>query len=143
MTAGIPAGWRERERRDLREGGWRFYRAVDPSFASSVSEQNVAVRDDERMTGADGIAALLDDVGAWDVAFDEPARRRLAEQVGHLVIEATSRSSGIVVLDESAPVDLKVDGATLTLDMTFNRDGAPRPVRIVATRGGDVDVRQA
>ena len=36
MTAGIPEGWREEERTDLREGGWRFYRAGDPTFSDSV-----------------------------------------------------------------------------------------------------------
>jgi hypothetical protein len=142
MTAGIPDGWRERERVDLREGAWRFYRAVDPTFSSSVSEQNVVVRGKQRQTGERGLAALLADMGAWEGDLDDAARRRLAEQVGHLVIEATSRSSGRVVLDDTAPVTLVVDGRVLAMTMTFRRDGAPTLVRIVAERDGATTVHQ-
>ena len=49
----------EEERTDLRTGGWRFYRAIDPSFSESVSEENIVVRNGERIAGPQGIHALL------------------------------------------------------------------------------------
>jgi hypothetical protein len=143
MTAGIPEGWREEERADLRTGGWRFYRAVDPTFSTSVSEQNVVVRDGERAVGAEGIHALLADVGAFD---DPPAGEddvaRLAEQVGHFVVEPTSRSSGRVRLHPGARPVLREDGDALVLEASFDRDGAPAPVTVTALPSGEVVVER-
>ena len=138
MTAGIPAGWREEERTDLRAGGWRFYRAVDPSFAESVSEQNIVVRDGARVSGPEGIHALLDDLGAFDRPPEDVSR--LAEQVGHFVVEPTSRSSGRVRLRDDHPPSLRTAGDDLVLQATFDRDGAPWPVTVTASRTGPVRV---
>jgi hypothetical protein len=142
VTAGIPEGWREVERQDLRDGEWRFYRAVDPTFSSSVSEQNIVMRGSARQTGVTGIAALLADAGAWRGDLDDAALERLAGQVGHLVIEATSRSSGRVVVDDTVPVGLTVEDDALELAVTYLRDGAPEPVRIVAQRDGTTRVER-
>jgi hypothetical protein len=140
MTAGIPEGWQEEERTDLRTGGWRFYRAVDPTFSESVSEQNVVVRDGGRVTGAAGIHALLSDLGAFD---DPPADvARLAEQVGHFVVEPTSRSSGRVRLHDAEAPRLERTGDGLVLHAAYDRDGAPRRVTITARTSGDVVVEQ-
>lgn len=140
MTAGIPEGWREEERTDLREGGWRFYRAVDPTFSDSVSEQNIVVRDGERVSGAAGIHALLTDLGAFDDPPDDAAR--LAEQVGHFVVEPTSRSSGRVRLHDAEPPTLERAGDALVLRAAYDRDGSPWRVTVTARTGGDVTVEQ-
>jgi len=141
VTAGIPEGWREEERVDLRSGGWRFYRAVDPTFAESVSEQNIVVRDGERIAGPEGIQALLADTGAFDDPPTGDGAARLAEQVGHFVVEPTSRSSGRVRLDPGRPPVVRRDGDALVLDLTFDRDGAPWPVTITARPSGGVTVQ--
>ena len=138
MTAGIPAGWQEEERTDLRTGGWRFYRAVDPSFSESVSEQNVVVRDGERVSGPEGIRALLADLGAFDDPPQDAAR--LAEQVGHFVVEPTSRSSGRVRLHGDRPPAVREDGGELVLEASYDRDGAPWPVTVTASPSGPVRV---
>jgi hypothetical protein len=140
MTAGIPDGWREEERADLREGGWRFYRAVDPTFSESVSEQNVVVRDGQRVSGAAGIHALLADLGAFAAPPQDAAR--VAEQVGHFVIEPTSRSSGRVRLHGGEPPTLRSEGDAVVLHASFDRDGAPWPVTVTARGDGDVTVEQ-
>lgn len=140
MTAGIPEGWREEERTDLRTDGWRFYRAVDPSFEESVSEQNIVVRDGRRLTGPDGIHALLEHLGAFDRPPEDVAR--LAEQVGHFVVEPTSRSSGRVRLRPDTPPALRKEGDDLVLEATYDRDGAPWPVTVTASRSGAVRVDQ-
>jgi hypothetical protein len=142
MTAGIPDGWNEEERADLRTGGWRFYRAVDPSFSESVSEQNIVVRDGERVSGPEAIHALLSDAGAFaDPPVGDPvAAARLAEQVGHFVVEPTSRSSGRVRLRADHPPTLREDGGALVLQATYDRDGAPWPVTVVARASGEVSV---
>ncbi len=140
MTAGIPEGWREEERTDLRTGDWRFYRAVDPEFTESVSEQNVVVRDGERVSGGAGVHALLTDLGAFDAPPEDVAR--LAELVGHFVIEPTSRSSGRVRLHAGAPPTLSDEGHALVLHAVYDRDGAPWPVTITARRDGDVAVER-
>jgi hypothetical protein len=140
VTAGIPEGWREEERTDLRTGGWRFYRAVDPTFSESVSEQNIVVRDGARISGPAGIHALLVDLDAFSDPPDDAAR--LAEQVGHFVIEPTSRSSGRVRLHENGPPVLREDGDELVLEATFDRDGAPWPVTITARPSGEVVVQR-
>jgi hypothetical protein len=140
VTAGIPDGWREEERTDLRTGGWRFYRAVDPTFSSSVSEQNIVVRDGERASGAVGIHALLTDLDAFNHPPDDAAR--LAEQVGHFVVEPTSRSSGRVRLHPDRPPVLRGGGDELVLEATFDRDGAPWPVTIAARTSGEVTVQR-
>jgi hypothetical protein len=127
----IPDSWDAEEREDLREGGWRFYRAVDPTFSESVSEMNVVTSDGERVSGPAGIHALLEDVPHDDAA-------RLAAQVGHLVIEPTSRSSGRVNVREASVRD--VPGG-LVLEATYDRDGAPWPLTI-ADQGGEVTVQR-
>ena len=140
MTAGIPEGWREEERTDLRAGGWRFYRAIDPTFSESVSEQNVVVRDGQRVSGAGGIHALLSDLRAFDAPPADAAR--LAEQVGHFVIEPTSRSSGRVRLHPGEPPTARREGDALVLHAAYDRDGAPWPVTVTARPDGDVVVEQ-
>lgn len=141
MTVGIPSGWLAEERRDLRAGEWRFYHAVDPDFEDSVSEQNVVLRSGERVTGPNGIYALLLDLEAWDSPpDDDQAIERLAEQIGHLVVEATSRSSGRVLLHPSRSVRLCVRQGELVLDATFSRDGAPWPITVAASRDGSIRV---
>jgi hypothetical protein len=127
----IPDGWEAEENADLREGGWRFYRAIDPTFSESVSEMNVVTRDGERVSGPAGIHALLD-----ELPHDDPSR--LAAQVGHLVIEATSRSSGRVSVREAA---LRAVPDGVVLEATYDRDGAPWPLTI-ADRGGEVTVER-
>ena len=142
MTAGIPTGWREEERTDLRAGPWRFYRAVDPSFAESVSEQNIVVRDGERVSGPEGISALLADLGAFERPPGTPEEvARLAEQVGHFVVEATSRSSGRVRLHADRPPALRKDGGDLVLEAAYDRDGAPWPVTVTAGPSGPARVQ--
>ena len=141
MIAGIPEGWKEEERTDLRTGGWRFYRAIDPSFAESVSEQNIVVRSGERMSGPEGIHALLSDLGAFDDPPDGDAVARIAEQIGHFILEPTSRSSGRVRLCLDHPPSLRQDRDALVLEVSFDRDGAPWPVTITARRSGEVNVQ--
>lgn len=126
----IPDGWEAEERTDLREGGWRFYRAIDPTFSASVSEMNVVTRDGERVTGAAGIHALV-----FELPHDDA--HRLAAQVGHLVIEPTSRSSGRVQVRDAT---LRDEPSRTILEATYERDGAPWPVTITAERSGDVDI---
>jgi hypothetical protein len=128
----IPDGWEAEERTDLREGGWRFYRAIDPTFSESVSEMNVVTRDGDRVSGPAGLHALL-----FDLPHDDPAR--LAAQAGHLVIEPTSRSSGRVQVRE-ATLDASADERVL--EAVYDRDGAPWPVTISAARSGEVTVRR-
>jgi hypothetical protein len=143
MTAGIPEGWQEEEREDLRAAGWRFYRAIDPSFSTSVSEQNVVVRDGERVTGPAGIHALLSDLGAFDdPPRDEAGVARLAEQVGHFVVEPTSRSSGRVRLHADQRPSLRRDGDALVLAASFDRDGAADAVTVTARPAGEVAIRR-
>jgi hypothetical protein len=128
----IPEGWEAEERSDLRDGGWRFYRAIDPAFSESVSELNVVTRDGERVSGQAGIHALL-----FDLPHDDA--HRLAEQVGHLVIEPTSRSSGRVQV-QAATLNASQD--EIVLEATYDRDGAPWPVTITAQRSGEVTVQR-
>jgi hypothetical protein len=126
----IPDGWEAEERTDLRERGWRFYRAIDPTFSESVSEMNVVTRDGERVSGAAGIHALLQELPHDDA-------QRLAAQVGHLVVEATSRSSGRVKVRDAT---LRDEAGRTILEATYDRDGAPWPVTITAQPSGDVDI---
>ena len=142
MTAGIPHGWQEEERTDLRIGRWRFYRAIDPTFSSSVSEQNIVVRDGERMTGRQGILALLTDVGAFDAPADRMDAVRLAEQIGHFVVEGTSMSSARVGLYRGRTPVVRREDDALVLEVTYDRDGAPWPMTITAWPSGDVSVRR-
>ena len=127
----IPEGWEAEEDTALREGGWRFFRAIDPTFSESVSEMNIAARDGERMGGPAGVHALLQDVPHDDAV-------RLAAQVGHLVIEATSRSSGRVAVREAT---LQTTSDAVVLHATYDRDGAPWPLT-VTDEGGDVRVER-
>jgi hypothetical protein len=141
VTAGVPEGWREEERTDLRTGAWRFYRAIDPSFSESVSEQNIVVRDGERIVGSEGVNALLSDLGVLDDPPDGEGVARLAEQIGHFVVEPTSRSSGRVRLHRDHPPVLRREGDAVVLQASFDRDGAPWPVTITAWLGGEVVVQ--
>lgn len=118
------------ERTDLREGAWRFFREVDETFSESVSEENFVTRDGERVGGQAAIHALL-----FDVPHDDA--QRLAEQVGHLVVQATSRSSGRVKVREAA---VREEDGTLILEATYDRDGAPWPRTITAQPSGAVTV---
>jgi hypothetical protein len=137
MTAGIPAGWREEERTDLRSGGWRFYRAIDPSFSESVSEQNIVVRDGAPVARPDGLHDFLADLGAFE---DPPSDvRRLAEQIGFFVVEPTSLSSGLVQLREPEPV-LRSTDEGLVLEAAYDRNGMSWPMTITVGRSGGVAV---
>jgi hypothetical protein len=138
MTAGVPDGWEEEERTDLRTSGWRFYRAIDPSFSESVSEQNVVVHDGERLVGSEGIHVLLSDLGIFDEPPDGEGVARLAEQIGHFVVEPTSISSGRVRLHPDHPPVLHKDGDALVLQASFDRDGAAWPVTVTARPDGEV-----
>jgi hypothetical protein len=138
VTAGIPEGWQAEERADLRTGGWRFYRAVDPSFSSSVPEQNVVVRDGEAVARPDGVHALLADLDAF--AHPPEDVRRLAEQVGFFVVEATSLSSGRVAVHDDPAPSLRAAGDGLVLEAAYDRNGAPWPMTITVRRSGEVTV---
>jgi hypothetical protein len=136
---GLPDGWVGEEDDRLRWGQWRFYRAVDPAHESSVSEDNIPVRDDIGMPGEPGLRAFLADLRPLEAAPDAlPDPAVLAGQVGHFLIRGSSRESAYVrpVLDgDDAPrVDAR-DGAWELL-AAYERDGHRERVGVRVDPGG-------
>lgn len=139
MSNPIPQGWTARERTDLAFADWRFYRLLDPTFAESVSEANLVTRAGRAVAGPEAVADLLRDSGALtDPASAEAAL--LAERVGYLLIEPTSRSSGIVALDSASPPALRRSGDALTLEAGYLEDGAPWRATVTVREQGPATI---
>ena len=141
MTApGLPAGWEGQEAQALRWEAWRFYRAIDPQQESSVSEDNIPVRDGVGMPGEEGLRAFLADLQPLTAAT-LPPDDVLAAQVGHFLIRGSSRESAYVrVFDgEDAPRSVH-SGDEWTLRAVFQRDGYRQTAEVRVTQDGAVSV---
>jgi hypothetical protein len=135
---GLPAGWVGEEDPALRWGQWRFYRAIDPDHESSVSEDNVPVRDDIGMPGEAGLRAFAADLRGGEL----PAPPVLAAQVGHFLIRGSSRESAYVrpvLAGDDAP-RVTAAGGGWELRAAYDRDGRREPVTVRVGGDGAVSV---
>ncbi len=140
---GLPAGWEGQEAQGLRWGSWRFYRAIDPQQESSVSEDNVPVRDGVGMPGEEGLLAFVADLHPLD-ATELPPDEVIAAQIGHFLIRGSSRESAYVRVpeDEDAPRSER-SGDTWVFRTSFERDGYREAVIVRAGRDGRVAVERS
>jgi hypothetical protein len=139
--AGIPEGWEGQEAEPLRFGVWRFYRIVDTERSSSVSEDNMAVRDGVPEMGDEGLKAYLADLDP----LADPDRLPppiVAAQVGYFLIRGDSRQSAFVRVAEDPPPSSSVEGGRWRFRATYQRDGYRQPVELELDSNGDLVVHR-
>jgi hypothetical protein len=110
---------------------------------SSVSEDNIPVRDGVGMPGEEGLRAFIADLDPLEAA-ELPPDDVLAAQIGHFLIRGSSRESAYVrVLEEEDSPRSERSGDGWVHRAVFQRDGYRQAVTVRVGRDGDVSVERS